>query len=372
MKSIEHHTYNDKINSVSRILFILASLLLISVFFFPLWKIALWAPQYPEGLSMYIWVNNIRGGTEHDLHNINLLNHYIGMKSIEPQSVPELKIMPYVVVFFILFGLIGAFFSIRFFLYLWVVLLGIAGVAGLVDFYIWLYEYGHNLDPNAPIKIPDMSYQPPIIGTKQLLNITASSFPHIGAFIAVFSFILGFVASIVDLRSRSVREVPKAFRSKSSFGFNGFKVFIFSLFLFFLFPFSTLCSRSRGPETIMVGKDICDYCKMVISDKRFTAEVITKKGKVYKFDSIECMVSYYNENENQIKSVYVADFNSPDSFIDAMSAFYVKSEKIRSPMGMNLLAFRSKEEGERAISEGTGELLDWNSLRNLLKHRSSH
>ncbi len=69
-------------NPISRGLEALASLLLVGVFFFPLWKISLVAPQYPEGLSMYIWVNDIKGGTEHDLYNINLLNHYIGMKPI--------------------------------------------------------------------------------------------------------------------------------------------------------------------------------------------------------------------------------------------------------------------------------------------------
>ncbi len=187
-------------NPISRGLEALASLLLVGVFFFPLWKISLVAPQYPEGLSMYIWVNDIKGGTEHDLYNINLLNHYIGMKPIEPEKVPELKVMPFVFGFFILYGLLGTLLNRRFFLYSWVILFVLAGIVGLADFYRWEYDYGHNLDPNAPIKIPGMAYQPPLIGTKTLLNMEASSFPDVGAFIAVLSLLLGVVALILELR----------------------------------------------------------------------------------------------------------------------------------------------------------------------------
>ena len=77
-------------NKNSKIQIALASLLLISLYFFPMWKINLSAPQYPEGLGLYIWVNKISGENPNDLNTINGLNHYIGMKIITPQDIPEL------------------------------------------------------------------------------------------------------------------------------------------------------------------------------------------------------------------------------------------------------------------------------------------
>jgi copper chaperone NosL len=187
-------------NIFSRGLLALASLLLILTYFFPLWRIQLIAPQYPEGLRMYIWVNRITGGTEFDLYNINLLNHYIGMKTIEPEAIPELKVLPFIVGFLIAFGLVSAVLGKRALLYGWVLTFITLGIVGLADFYKWEYDYGHNLDPSAPIKIPGLAYQPPLIGTKQLLNMTASSFPDVGGYIAVVSLLLGLLAVLVDLK----------------------------------------------------------------------------------------------------------------------------------------------------------------------------
>ena len=73
--------------------------MLLLVFLFPLWSISLEAPQFPEGINMYIWVNQITGDTESTLQNMNILNHYIGMQKIEPDSIPELQYFPYIVVF---------------------------------------------------------------------------------------------------------------------------------------------------------------------------------------------------------------------------------------------------------------------------------
>jgi len=85
----------------SRIILGFASLLLVVMYVFPIWKITLDAPQYPEGLGMYIWIDTVTGEKPHDLANINGLNHYIGMKTIEPDTIPELKIMPWVIGFLI-------------------------------------------------------------------------------------------------------------------------------------------------------------------------------------------------------------------------------------------------------------------------------
>lgn len=171
----------------SRIWMAAAALILIGVFLFPIWSISLEAPQYPEGIGLNIWINQIEGKAPQDLQNINGLNHYIGMKEITPESIPELKIMPPVIGFLIISGLLLAIFGSRKWVLAWLLLFVVLAVVGLVDFYLWEYDYGHNLNPNAAIKIPGMSYQPPLIGRKQLLNFNAASWPHIGFFFALAS-----------------------------------------------------------------------------------------------------------------------------------------------------------------------------------------
>lgn len=173
-----------------RALIAFAALILIVTYFVPIWKIDLNAPQYPEGLGLRIWLNEIGGLKPNDLQNINGLNHYIGMKAIEPESIPELKIMPYIIAFMIFFGLVNAAVGKPILPRIWIITFILVGIAGLVDFYLWGYEYGHNLNPDAPIKVPGMTYQPPLIGSKQLLNIDAVSLPYIGGYIILFSILL--------------------------------------------------------------------------------------------------------------------------------------------------------------------------------------
>ena len=190
-------------NKTSSIFVAIGALLLILVFFFPLWAISLDAPQYPEGLGLKIWVNNISGDQEFDLQNINCLNHYIGMKAIEPGSFAELKIMPYILIFMIGFGLLNSFLRSRKLVYAWLILFGLLGVAGMYVFYAWSYDYGHNLDPEAPIKIPGMSYQPPIFGSKQLLNIYALSLPSIATIIIAISVMLNMMALYIGREKKT-------------------------------------------------------------------------------------------------------------------------------------------------------------------------
>lgn len=187
------------------ILMIIASLILIITFFVPLWNISLKAPQYPEGLGLYIYINKLIGHEETDLENINNLNHYIGMKRIEPDSIPELEIMPYFMIFMIVFGLVLAFWKNKWLKIVWLTIFLIGGVVGLYDFYLWEYDYGHNLDPKAIIKIPDMNYQPPLIGTKQLLNFEATSLPDLGfaiIFVSVILVALTFYFQIKDEKKK--------------------------------------------------------------------------------------------------------------------------------------------------------------------------
>ena len=184
----------------SKIIVIFASFLLGLTFLFPLWYIDLEAPQYPEGIGLEIWLNKITGQKPNDLENINGLNHYIGMKRIEPESITELKIMPYIISVLILFGLTAGFLGKRKLIYIWIIMFFLISVVGLYDFYLWEYDYGHNLNPHAAIKIPGMAYQPPLIGSKMLLNFNAISMPDIGAWLIVLSVILAVVALYIDKR----------------------------------------------------------------------------------------------------------------------------------------------------------------------------
>jgi copper chaperone NosL len=188
-----------------RLLAALAALLLAVVYLSPLWNIRLVAPQYPEGLGMHIRINTVTGVTPTDLNNINGLNHYIGMKTIHPDTIPELRYMPWIVAALIAGGVLTALLARRRLLVGWAVVYLLVALAGLVDFWKWEYDYGHNLDmTQAIIKIPGMSYQPPLIGSKQLLNFTASSWPGLGGWMAGLSLGLVAVAVVLAFRRREV------------------------------------------------------------------------------------------------------------------------------------------------------------------------
>ena len=161
----------------SRFALIIASLLLIGTYFLPLWSISLQAPQYPDGLRMDIFINDIGGEDPNILQNMNILNHYIGMKKIEPDSIPELFILPWVVAGFIFLGLLFGIVNKKWMLVTWTILFTLFGILAIYDFYLWEYDYGHDLNPNAPIKVPGMAYQPPLLGTKMILNFKATSLP---------------------------------------------------------------------------------------------------------------------------------------------------------------------------------------------------
>jgi len=172
------------------------ALALVACLFLPLWRVALIAPQYPEGLGFYIWANRMSG----DLQSINGLNHYIGMKQIVPESIPELRLMPWALGGLVVAGLGAAAWGRRKALVAWVSILAIGALAGLADFWRWGYDYGHDLDPTAAIKIPGMSYQPPVLGSKQLLNFHATSLPALGGWIAFGVLALGIVLIVRERR----------------------------------------------------------------------------------------------------------------------------------------------------------------------------
>lgn len=177
-------------NLKNRLIFSTAIVILSFLYFLPLWRIDLEAPQYPEGIGLKIMINDIEGKNPNDLRNINGLNHYIGMKEITPDSIPELQVMPYIIAFLILFGIISVIVNKKYLIITWFLIFIVLAIIGMVDFYLWEYDYGHNLNPDAAIKIPGMSYQPPLLGTKQLLNMRTTSMPASGGWLAIISVLL--------------------------------------------------------------------------------------------------------------------------------------------------------------------------------------
>ena len=167
---------------LSRIIIFLCALAIIPANYMSVWQIQLEAPQYPEGMKMEIWSHKIGG----DFEKVNNLNHYIGMAAIKEENFKEFKVMPYLIWAMVGLGFIVALFGKRFLLYVYTSYFFLCGVWGIYDFWKWEYEYGHNLNPHAAIKIPGMSFQPPLIGWKQLLNFLAGSFPDIGGWLIIF------------------------------------------------------------------------------------------------------------------------------------------------------------------------------------------
>mgnify|MGYP000453845007 CR=1 FL=1 len=185
----------------SKILMIIGSLLLIGLFAFPLWNITLEAPQYPIPLGMDIHINKFADTNEFDIKNINLMNHYVGMQYI-PESIPEFAIFPIVIGVMVALGvLIGIFANYKWFIG-WFILMSILGIVGMYDFYLWEYDYGHTLDPKAIMnfKNPDgspMGFQPPLFGTKHILNCVAQSYPRSGAYLMLVGMMITIVAFFV-------------------------------------------------------------------------------------------------------------------------------------------------------------------------------
>lgn len=178
----------------SKLMMIIGVLLLLPLFVLPLWNITLEAPQYPIPLGMDIHINKFADTHEFDIKNINLMNHYVGMQYI-PETIPEFLIFQIVIVAMIVFGLIVGFKGNYKWYLAWFVVMSLLGVAGMYDFYLWEYDYGHDLNPKAAMKFVDMddnpiTYQPPLFGTSHILNFTASSYPETGAYLMFLGMLM--------------------------------------------------------------------------------------------------------------------------------------------------------------------------------------
>jgi copper chaperone NosL len=185
-----------KLKPLTRAVVFLAAVLLLLVLFFPIWQIQLTAPQYPEGLGLKIYPGKIGG----DVEIVNGLNHYIGMKTLHTKDFIEFTILPHCIGFFAVLILITGFRNRKTMLYFTTILFIIFCIVAMADFWKWEYNYGHNLNPEAPIQVPGMTYQPPLLGYKQLLNFSAFSIPDIGGWIfiaAAVLLVLGMLTEII-------------------------------------------------------------------------------------------------------------------------------------------------------------------------------
>lgn len=335
---------SSKLSLLSKlILFVSAALLIVSIFV-PIWRIELDAPQYPEGLVLKIYADKLGGNVE----VINGLNHYIGMKTLHTDDFIEFTILPYIIGVIALFFCIAAIRGTKRWLYASFTLILLFGIVAMIDFWQWEYNYGHNLDPNAAIIVPGMAYQPPLIGFKQLLNFGAFSIPDIGGWLFVATGVLLLLA--VCKESGLFSKNAKRKKGVTS-------VVIAMLFL------QAGCSN-REPEPIALNKDMCDNCRMVIADGKFGAEVITGKGRVYKFDDLRCMNAFVKEKaDGKIEGFFIHDFTADNVLINASSAFYVHHENIRSPMGGNTAAFSKKNEAEELASQYSTQISSWEQVQ---------
>lgn len=137
-----------------------------------------------------------------------------------------------------------------------------------------------------------------------------------------------------------------------------------------LFVTSFIVSCTIKSEAINYGHDGCTFCKMTIVDKVHATEIVTKKGKTYKFDASECMIHFMNDFETSDIELYLTNvYETPEHLEDATQATFLISKSIPSPMGAFLTAFSSKEMAGKVQAEHGGTLYTWSEL---LHHLNSH
>ncbi len=331
------------IKLVTRIMLIAGGLALLSVLVLPIWRIELNAPQYPEGLDLQIYANKLGGNVD----IINGLNHYIGMRTLHKEDFAEFSVLPFCIVFFAALFFLVAIVSKRKWLNGLLVLFICFGIIAMADFWRWEYDYGHNLNPDAAIKVPGMAYQPPLIGYKQLLNFGAYSVPDIGGWIFIGSGLLLVACVFLEWKHYkrgkllAARAIP----------------------VLLLLTILQSCSTQSSP--IRAGVDNCFFCKMTVSDTRFGAELITTKGKVYKFDDMHCILAYLHSGaveQTAIKDIYLVDFSDPHQLQKADKTFLLQSDELRSPMNGNIAAFSNEDSMKKALAQFKGNTTAWSQL----------
>ena len=322
------------------ILLVLAGIVMSGCIFFPLWKIELYAPQYPEGLVLLIHADTLGGNVD----IINGLNHYIGMQELDSNNFPEFTVLPYLIGFWSIVMLIVGITGNK----KWLNILMFAFIAfslvAMADFYRWNYNYGHHLNPDAAIKVPGMSYQPPLIGYKQLLNFGAYAMPASGGWCYIVAGVLIFIAFMME------NKILKFFSKKRK------TAPVTSVLLLFMF----LSCTGQQPRAVRLNEDACAYCKMTINDQRFTTQVISKKGRQYLFDDISCMMLFRKDHtEISFEQYYAADFCAPHDYVAVEMLTFMASDSLRSPMGGNIAGFTKADSAKYYQQKFTATQLQW-------------
>jgi copper chaperone NosL len=326
-----------------RLILILCGAGLIAVLFFPMWRIDLDAPQYPEGLRLLIYPDKLGGNVD----IINGLNHYIGMKTMHTVDFIEFTLLPYIIGFFAAAFILAAVINRKKILNLLFFLFVGFGILAMYDFWKWEYNYGHNLNPDAAIIVPGMAYQPPLIGFKQLLNFGAYSMPDIGGWIFVGVGTLLLLCVVAEWRM--------AVKIKNKINTTAALLFLSV----------TILSCNAGPEPIKTGVDNCYFCKMTVSNIRFGAEIVTTKGKIYKFDDLHCVISFLQAKDLasvSIKEIYLTDFCGSHQLINVNKSYLIKIDNLRSPMGGNIAAFDNRDSLVKIQQHYNGSPVNWNEL----------
>ena len=164
-----------------RLLILLAALLLVPSYLFPLWNMTMYAPQYRDGLRLNIYSYRLDGGNQgQDIREINVLNHYIGMKDLSAEDFTEFKWIPFVVGALGLLFLRAAFHGKMAHLVDVLVLYVYFGLFSLWSFGYKLYSYGHTLSDTAAVKVAP--FMPPLFGYKQLANFEVYSYPALASY----------------------------------------------------------------------------------------------------------------------------------------------------------------------------------------------
>jgi len=141
-----------------------------------------------------------------------------------------------------------------------------------------------------------------------------------------------------------------------------------NIFLYFLVSLMLACNPESQP--ISYGSDMCEFCRMSIVDQRFGSEIVTQKGKVYKFDAVECMVNYLDdriEDESKLKYILTNTLDAPGELIDVQECRFLRSDNMPSPMGMFINPFKDSTLAIKNQEENSGTILDWINLRGEFK-----
>jgi copper chaperone NosL len=225
----------------------------------------------------------------------------------------------------------------RRFLLAWTGIFASVALAGLADFWRWGYDYGHDLDPTAAIRVPGMSYQPPLIGTKQLLNFQATSWPAAGGWALVLALTIAVVLCLFEWRRARRGALAAA-------------------------ALALVACGSPKPAEIAFGSAVCEHCHMTISEPRFAAQLVTTRHRTRGFDDPGCLAAFVASGEmphDQIHSLWVNDYLEPGTLLPAESALFVRSDSLLTPMSSHVVAVGRRGAADSLARALSGIVLTW-------------